>query len=294
MTVKLAVPKIYHSSDCCQSLFELWWSVHQKLEASPALTLDFQNCSFLSHLGVAFLGGLAQDVRAKGGQLDFDLETLKPSLRTNLSQNGFLHSLEAGPPCWRGNSIPYRNDLWQDDAALMTYLLKDWLSQGWVNISPKLQEAIAGQVWELYANAFEHSLSAIGVFSCGQHYPQRRELHLSIIDFGRGIPKNVQTLSQNAFLDSTEALKWAFQPGTSTVVQGISRGTGLNSLQSFILSNGGNLKIFSNDGSINIRDNEIKVETRAINFSGTLINIAFKCDESYYCLASEDQNRQWF
>ena len=294
MTRTLRIPKIYHSSDCCQALLKLWQTVHRSLERDPELTLDFRDCSFLSHLGVAFLGGLAQEVQARGGQLTFELETLKPSIRANLAQNGFLHSLDAGPPCWKGNSIPYRNDTRQDDGALMAYLLESWLSQGWVNISARLQEAIAGQVWELYANAFEHCFSPIGVFSCGQHYPQRKELHLSIIDFGRGISKNVRSLDQNASLDPAEALKWAFLPGTSTIAQGISRGTGLNSLQNFILSNRGNLKIFSNDGYVNIRDNGIKVETKAINFSGTLINIAFKCDESYYCLALEDQNRQWF
>jgi hypothetical protein len=37
----------------------------------------------------------------------------------------------------------------------MKYLLNQWLGKGWGNISSRLQEAIAGQVWELYTNAFE-------------------------------------------------------------------------------------------------------------------------------------------
>jgi anti-sigma regulatory factor (Ser/Thr protein kinase) len=232
----------------------------------------------------------------QGGQLNFDLETLKPDIRMNLAQNGFLYSLGAGQAPWSGNSIPYRNDDRQDSEAIMTYLLNHWLSKGWVSISSRLQEAIAGQVWELYANAFEHSHSPIGVFSCGQHYPKKKELHLTIIDFGQGIPTSVQSLSQNAALNPSQALEWAFQSGTTTASNGVSRGTGLNSLQSFILTNRGNLKIFSNDGYVNIKDNEVKYETRAIDFGGTLINIAFKCDESYYCFASEvqDTDRQWF
>lgn len=296
MTIKLTVPRIYHSSDCCHSLFKLWQAVNQQLETSSDLTLDFQGCKFLSHIGVAFLGGLAHHVRAQGGQLNFDLETLKSNIRMNLAQNGFLFSFGAGQAPWSGNSIPYRNDDRQDSEAIMTYLLDHWLGKGWVNISSRLQEAIAGQVWELYANAFEHSHSPIGVFSCGQHYPNKRELHLTIIDFGQGIPTSVQSLSQNANLNSSQSLEWAFQAGTSTAANGVSRGTGLNSLQSFILTNRGNLKIFSNDGYVNIKDNEVKYETTAIDFEGTLINIAFKCDESYYCFASEvqDTDRQWF
>jgi hypothetical protein len=45
--------------------------------------------------------------------------------------------------------------------------------------------------------------------------------------------------------------------------------------------------IFSNDGYVVIGDNEIRYENKSTNFSGTLINIALKCDESHYCLASE-------
>ncbi|MBS9383808.1 MAG: hypothetical protein HEQ24_06035 [Dolichospermum sp. BR01] len=52
--------------------------------------------------------------------------------------------------------------------------IKDWLGKGWINISPRLQDAIpavsvaiAGKVVEIYFNAFEHSNSPIGVFSCG-------------------------------------------------------------------------------------------------------------------------------
>jgi hypothetical protein len=296
MTVRLKVPKIYHSSQCCHTLFQLWQTVNRQLETSLDLTLDFQECSFLSHLGVAFLGGLAHHVQHYGGYLNFEWDTLKPEIRMNLAQNGFLFSLGEGSKPWSGNSISYRSDDCQNNDAIMQYLLDQWLGKGWVNISSNLKEAITGKTWELYANAFEHSHSPIGIFSCGQHYPNKKELHLSIIDFGQGIPNNVQSLPQNAKLDPAQSLKWAFRAGTSTAVKGVSRGMGLNVLEAFISSNRGNLKIFSNDGYVSIKDNKITYENRTINFGGTLINIAFKCDESYYCLTSEvqDTDKQWF
>jgi hypothetical protein len=287
MTVKIEIPLIYHASEHCQALLEIWQIVDQKLETSLELTLDFQKCSFLSHLGVAFLGGLSHHVRSKGGQLNFDWDTLQPKIRTNLAQNGFLSSFEEGSAPWNGNSIPYRQDLDQNKCAIMGYLLNHWLGKSWVNISSGLQGAIAGSVWEIYANAFEHSNSSLGVFSCGQHYPKKKELHLTIIDFGQGIPNNVRSLPQNRSLDSAEALAWAFQTGNSTAIKTISRGIGLSTLQKFLLTNQGNLKIFSNDGYVNIKDNMVRYQKRTIDFQGTLINIAFKCDELSYCLASE-------
>jgi anti-anti-sigma regulatory factor/anti-sigma regulatory factor (Ser/Thr protein kinase) len=296
MTLKIKIPEIYHASKHCHSLFEIWQTTNQKLATSADLAIDFQQCKFLSHLGVAFLGGLAHHVQKQGGQLTFEWDTLKPEIRMNLSQNGFLSSFEAGSESWKGNSIPYRQDKDQNKCAIMDYLLNSWLRRGWVNISSDLQEAIAGNVWEMYANAFEHSHSSIGLFSCGQYYPKRKELHLTIIDFGQGIPNNVRSLHQNALLDSAQALEWAFKPGTSTLTKKHNRGMGLSLLRNFVSTTQGSLKIFSNDSYVNMKDNKIIYEKKDIDFQGTLINIAFKCDESCYDLGADRQstNRQWF
>lgn len=117
-------------------------------------------------------------------------------------------------------------------------------------------------------------------------YPKLGFLHLTVIDFGIGIPSNVRSLPQNSDKTANEALQWAFEPGNSTKQDSISRGAGLNLLQDFILKNHGNLTIFSNDGYVNIDDNIIN-KNKCTNLRGTLINIAIRCDESCYCLATE-------
>jgi hypothetical protein len=296
MDKRLNIPQIFHKSRHCYSLIEIWHQVHQNFEECETIICDFQKCSFLAHVGVAFLGGMSLYAQHRNKQLNFDWNTLDSKIRINLEQNGFLYSLGAGPIGWDGNSVPYRQDREQNPNAIMDYLFNQWLGKGWINVSPKLQEAIVGMVWELYTNAFEHSQSPIGVFSCGQHYPKQRELHLSLVDFGEGIPGNACKLPENSDLSPTQALEWAFRCGTTTVQNGVSRGMGLSLLQEFITKNHGSLKIFSNDAYVKINDNEVKYEHRPINFGGTLINIAFKCDESYYCLSSEIQKtpKQWF
>ena len=161
------------------------------------------------------------------------------------------------------------------------------MGKGWINISPGLQDAIAGKVVEIYFNAFEHSQSSIGVFSCGQHYPESGTLQLTVVDFGIGISNSVRTLPENADMTAIEALKWAFEPGNSTKQQGVRQGEGLHILQEFVQKNHGTLMIFSNDSYVNIGDNGVRYENICTNFLGTLVNIAFRCDEKYYCLASE-------
>lgn len=283
----LYAPTIYDDFRSFHKLIKLWSEIQQLPEERLDVKVDFHYCEFLGHNGVAFLGGLVRLVEARRGCVTLDWDTLPQGIRVNLAQNGFLCDFGYNWEPWDGNSIPYRSDVQHDPTAIADYLRYKWLGKGWVNISPKLQDAITGQVLEIYLNAFEHSHSAIGVFSCGQNYPKAGTLQLTVIDFGIGIPTSVRSLPQNSAKTTIEALKWAFRPGTSTKQNGVCRGAGLNLLQTFVRKNHGNLTIFSNDGYVNISDNGVNYENICTNFSGTLINIAFRCDESYYCLASE-------
>jgi len=287
MTTVISIPNIYIASEHYNHLFNIWYEITQLPQTHLDIALDFQDCTFLSHNGVAFLGGLAHFVQSLGGTLEFSWDTLHPKIRTNLAQNGFLDSFGFEQAPWNGNSIPYRIDLQSSRTSVIDYLIHKWLNKDWVSISPALQNAIAGRVWEIYDNAFIHSQTEIGVFSCGQHYPQKKQLHLSVIDFGIGIPAKVRSLTKNLSLSSPQALEWAFFPGNSTATPDISRGMGLHLLQEFLTENQGSLKIFSNDGYIGIKDGKVEYKQQRIDFSGTFVNITFQCDESYYRLASK-------
>jgi hypothetical protein len=268
-------------------LLQDWYDILQLPEDCLELIIDFHYCGFLGHIGVTFLGGIVRLFEYRGGNVKFLWNTLIEKIRVNLAQNGFLYDFSHNQKPWDGNSVPYRRDIKHDPIAIADYLGYKWLGKGWVNISPGLQDAIAGKVVEIYFNAFEHSQSSIGVFSCGQHYPESGTLQLTVVDFGIGIPNSVRTLPENAAMTSIEALKWAFEPGNSTKQQGIRQGEGLHILQEFVRKNHGTLMIFSNDSYVNIGDNGVRYENICTNFLGTLVNIAFRCDEKYYCLASE-------
>ena len=268
-------------------LFRLAHDLREQPDDRLDIQVDFHYCTFLNHLAVAFLGGLACMVQARGGRMIFDWATLPSAVLMNLGQNGFRFNFGCTQVPWDGNSIPYRRDMEVDSTVIGDYLRYKWLGKGWVNISSELQAIIAGQVAEIYINANDHSQSGIGVFSCGQHYPKMGRLHLTVVDFGVGIPAQVRSLPENATFSSPAALAWAFQEGNTTRRDGIPRGLGLNLLQGFIRKNHGNLTIWSNDAQVSIGDNEVKYESHDINFNGTLVDIALLCDERYYCLASE-------
>src|SRR5438094_3431457 len=130
-----------------------------------------------------------------------------------------------------------------------------WLGRGWVNVSHRLRDAIVGNMAEVYLNAFEHARSPVGVFTCGQHFPGKQELNLTIVDFGVGIPSNVRLFKANEFrpeqLPAAKCMEWAFQSGTSTRSETPGQGPcglGLDLLRAFVQQNGGRLEMFINAG----------------------------------------------
>jgi signal transduction histidine kinase len=259
--------------------------------ASTPVALDFSRCRFLRQNAVAFLGGFARLRSAEGQTVRFKWETLESGISANLAQNGFVASFGGAASPWSGNSIPYLEHRVQDADRFVEYLTRRWLGRGWVGVSDRLASAIVGKVTEAYMNAFEHSHSPVGVFCCGQHFPRVRLLNISIVDFGIGIPASVRRFKaaefNRALLPASLCLEWAFQPGTSTK-PGMGRGLGLDLIRDFIAKNGGSLDIYSNEGVATLRAHGMLFsDFRTVSLDGTLINISLKCDEKYYCFASE-------
>lgn len=291
-SITLYVPTVNDRLKDFDSLFGLWSQAN--IENSEII-LDFSQCYFLRQNAVAFLGGLINLIRHRGGNIDIDLNSIRFDVRNNLEKNGFLFAFGKGGRTSIGNSIPYRQDLIQNKNDLIGYLKTKWLGRGWVHVSSGLADAIAGTVWEIYANAFEHGRSPIGVMSCGQHYPKWRELHLTVVDFGVGIPSNVRLHLNDLSLPADECIRWATRPGTTTKPkEGVPGGVGLSLLRDFIKIANGKLEIFSHDGYAFINKDQESFFPRNIYFEGTLVNIMVRCDEAFYKLASEPSDVSFF
>lgn len=272
--------------------FELLFNIRQKVEnLTMDVSFDFSYCNFLRPNACAFLGGLSRLLESKGRKAHFNWNSLKPEIINNLSKNSFASKFGYTVAKREGNSVPYREDLEMNVDGIMNYLTDDWLGRGWVHVSEELKNAIAGKLWEIFNNSFEHAGSQIGVFSCGQHFPNLNCLVLTIIDFGQGIASNVRNFlkvdprAKNLNVDN--CLKWAFTRGNTTLPNGIARGIGLDLLKKFINANKGKIEVFSNEGYVCIENNNESYHNLSSNFDGTIFHISLVCDENYYKLADE-------
>jgi len=290
--IRLDIPTINDSPTDFDKLFELWNVVK---DCSYNVTFDFTRCGFLRPNAIAFLGGLARFIERQNRSGVFNWETVNDPVLAVLRQNGFAAAfgykgILGGP----GSSIPYREDRTYATGVendIINYLKFNWLGTGWVRVTSRLRDAIVGRVWEIYANAFLHAKSNIGIFSCGQFFWRMGLLKLTVVDFGVGIPATVRQFFKDhplaKQLSAAACIRWAFQERTSTI-KGVGRGNGLSLLKEFVNINHGTLEVYSQDGYALIKDGKEKFSNLRRFFDGTLVNITFRCDKRFYQLADEN------
>lgn len=233
MSTRLYVPTIYDGIEDFPTLFEL----RTQAEAcSGDVIFDFSKTTFLKHNAVALLGAIATLLQSQGYRVSFDWRSAQHQVLTNLQRNQFRSHFDDYNNHFIGTSIPYRHDLTKNRDEQCSFLLDYWLGRGWINLSDSLADYISGAVWESYENAFTHSGSPVGVFTCGQRYSNLKVLSISVIDVGHGISDTVQRfwgnrmrtirlrselqLALRVLSSSSEALRWAFIKGNSTRMLG--------------------------------------------------------------------------
>ncbi|MGB5157463.1 ATP-binding protein [Desulfobacterium sp. N47] len=294
MSKVILIPTLNDSAADFEQLFSIWSQINDYFED---IRFDFSLCGFLRPNAVALLGGLARLIESRMGSVVFDWSTLQNSwVRTTIRQNGFASTFGDPSAPWDGTSIPYREDKTLDMNNIMDYLTYNWIGKGWVHVSDRLRDAIAGKMWEIYNNAFEHSGTEIGVFSCGQYFKTHNYLILSVADFGRGIPANVRTFLRQyadealvSKLSGATCLKWAFERGNSTCMGRVARGLGLDLLKEFVRINQGELEVYSNEGYAIIDKDGERYENRDVSFEGTVVHITLRCDENLYQFCDESE-----
>jgi hypothetical protein len=184
-------------------------------------------------------------------------------------------------------TIPYRRFEPTDGRYFVSYISKYLQGRGMPKMSAGLHKKFLESVYEMFNNAVIHSGTTLGIYSCGQYYPNVHRLDFSIGDLGMGIRESLRRKKQLE-LAADEAIRWAFT-GTNTTRTGpIPGGLGLKLLADFTTKNGGRIQIVSDRGYWELEEGSVRSSLFDLPFPGTVVNIELNtADTKSYRLSSE-------
>lgn len=252
--------------------------------------IDFSRCSFFAaHMAAPLAVVLAHFA---AGFNRVTITKVPPAVEGILQKNGFLHSYGYRPlDDKHGTVLPFRRLRLSDEGLFGDYLDQHLRGKGIPQMSPALAKAFKQSIFEVFQNAATHSRSQRGVYVCGQFFPHKKRLDLTIADAGVGIETPVREYLRQPTLSSVEAIRWALQKGHTTRTGPYPGGLGLKLLKDFIVQNRGRIQIVSRRGFYELRggdDAHDHFQDLRGDFCGTAVNLEVNtADNSAYCLQSE-------
>lgn len=227
-------------------------------------------------------------------QLSYNVNTIKltnirPSIEKILAKNGFLSNYGGKkiPDNW-GTTIPYRRFDVKDDRYFAEYLNSEFIDRPEVpSMSKGLKKKFQESIFEIFSNAVLHSQTKLGIYSCGQFYPNRSQLDFSIADLGIGMRQNIKNCL-GFDLSAKDAIVWATAERNTTKHGQVPGGLGLKLLGEFIDLNQGCIQIVSDTGYWRRENKKIVTDELHRPFPGTVVSIEINtADLTSYSLSTE-------
>jgi hypothetical protein len=217
------------------------------------------------------------------------IEKVPSLIEAILRKNGFL-TFYGYAPLEDANRtvIPFRRIQLGDEGRFEDYLGRYLQRKG---VIPQMTEGLGRlfrqSIFEIFQNSVIHSNSKLGVFVCGQFFPQVQRLDFTLADAGVGIRTTVRRVS-NPKISSVDAIRWALTEGNTSKTGKQPGGIGLKLLQDFVAKNHGKLQIASRMGFYECAAGEEEYLKMHGDFRGTVVNLEINTgDTKAYCLSSE-------
>lgn len=281
--------KVYFPNKITSSIggYEMLLRFHNDLThlENTLIEISFFNVSWFEANLVAILGAIIEDLESKGNTIRIIECEMKNDI---LTRNGFLTDFDFKPALSLNTTqIPYRKFLENQPHLYNKYIQEELLDKSeFPKHSKRLGSEIKRNIYELFENARTHG-KCNQIHTCGQFYPQRKKLHITIVDTGNTIVNNVCQYLKTE-LSASDCIDWAMQSGNTTKTGTISGGLGLGIIFDFINLNQGKIQIISANGYWELREKKIAKVDMNFSFAGTIANLEFDLkDDSLYSLADE-------
>lgn len=290
--VEIFLPAITSSFDGFSALMNL---VEKTDDLSYAnVVIDLSNATRLDANMCAPLGAILYRISSRLNQVAF--ENIPHSVEHILRKNGFL-SFYGQPKKvaeW-DTTIQFNRFEQKDDRFFGAYIETHFKNKAIPQMSEALRKKFWESVFELFSNAVIHSETELGIFTCGQYFPQHDRVEFAIADLGVGIRSNLLA-KKNVNLSSEAAINWAMEGQNTTKTGAIPGGLGLKLLREFIKYNRGRIQVVSQEGYWEqLADASIKMNALSYAFPGTVVNMEINtADTNPAILTSELQADEIF
>lgn len=251
------------------------------------IIFDFKDCKWFNANLLSVFGALIDNLESKFNNIN--IINLNYDIKSVFKKNGFYSILKGikSIDYW-GTTMKYQKFKTMDEILFSKYLDSELFNKkSMPTMSSGLNKKIKENIFEIFNNAIIHS-GCEYIYTCGQYYPQKKRIDLSIVDIGKTIRDNVKGFL-NRNISGEDAIQWATEESNTTQVGEIPGGLGLKLLREFLLMNKGKLQIISDNGFWEERDKGM-IEKKEIDicFPGTIVNLEINTsDEKEYRLNSE-------
>jgi hypothetical protein len=277
--------KIISAYEGYSHFIELYHSI--KSSSENEIEISFNRTTWFEANLAAVLGAVIELIINEGKTVIIK-DVYNQNTKDVLQRNGFLADFGEDNINQRQETIiSYKKFSPYADMDFIQYIKDELLSKpDFPKHSLLLGKRINENIFELYENARTHGRCQ-QIHTCGQYYPHKKRLDITIVDMGRTIKNNVNEYLNNN-LTGSAAIEWALQYGNTTKTGNISGGLGLSIIMEFIKLNNGKIQIVSSDGYWEYRRGEIETKLFTNLFPGTIANIEFNLEDSKsYSLTEE-------
>ena len=286
--MRFYLPEIHHDYESFEALASL--HAQTRKYVFDDVEIDMQATRWFDADMCAAFGAILHDLRTRLN--DVNLIHIPPAVEAILSKNSFLsHYGRAKMPDQWGTTITYRRFDVEDDHYFAGYIESELIYRSEIpEMSLALLKKFRESIFEIFSNAVLHSETQLGIFSCGQFFPNRNRLDFTVADLGVGIPQNIREHTKLE-LSPEKAIIWATEEFNTTKRGNLPGGLGLKILCDFIDLNGGCIQIVSEAGYWQRKDSGVVTKPLTYPFPGTVVSVEINtADRRVYQLTAEELN----